>query len=276
MIHPSTMAGPTWFPGSFGTTNPFQQNTQQLFRSTPFQGPQVGFGIGTTPFQGQPIQSAIDQIVRQTLPGFLGNIGIQPTVPFQSPIGFQTPVGLQGQFGIPSPFGIPGVTDFQNPQAQGYALELVRQVTNQALQNLYQQSPTPYGQPFLGLGTTPFTGVLNQFGGGPQQEQQRQFLNFVCQVCNIVAACCEACLVQQTQTQGVYGGFSPQQEQQRQFLNLCCQVCRTVATCCQICLVQLSQGQSVPLNVLNTPFATNNITSQFGVTPGIPAGVGAF
>src|SRR5947209_20587982 len=102
MIHPSTMAGPNWFTGSIGTTNPFQQSSSPLFRNTPFQG--SGFGPGTNPFQnpsfgfgpqtGQ-IQNTINEVVRQALPSIVASLSTQPGNPFQTP--FSTPFGLQGQ-----------------------------------------------------------------------------------------------------------------------------------------------------------------------------------
>src|SRR5687768_4855125 len=108
MIHPSTMAGPNWFTGNIGTTNPFQQNSSPFFRNTPFQGQQGGFGPGNNPFQSQQfgfgtnttqMQNPINEIVRQTVPTILASFGIQPSG------GFQNLLGQQGQFGSPSPFG---------------------------------------------------------------------------------------------------------------------------------------------------------------------------
>src|SRR5215216_3620773 len=85
MIHPSTLAGPNWFTGSFGPNTPFQQNNP-FFRNTPFQGQQGGFGFGTNPFQNPffgnnpaQYQNTINEFIRQTVPTAFSNIGFQPT-----------------------------------------------------------------------------------------------------------------------------------------------------------------------------------------------------
>jgi len=273
MIHPSTMAGPNWFTGSFGTTNPFQQNTS-FFRNTPLGGQQGGFGPGNTPFQSQPfgfgtntmqLQNTISEIVRQTVPTILANCGIQPnnlqsTFGFQTginptqfglstPFGFQTPTG-PAQFGPqfqtspwinPSAIGTEYQTQIQNQiQNQTYIAELIRQATNQAIQNVMQQNPnmftqgiswqTSTAQPYSGIGMTGFTGPQNTFTTNLQQQQQQQqqsFWNFVSQVCQTVAQCVVGSLTQQHQPQ-------------------------------------------------NTPFNLNIGSPQSSVTSGIPTGTGAF
>jgi hypothetical protein len=291
MIHPSTMAGPNWLGSSFGTTNPFQQNLSP-FRSTPFQG--STFGPGTIPFQTQPfgfgpqswpIQNTINEITRQVLPTLLANYGISPSL-LTNTLAFQTPFGPQAQFGLQSAFGFPqtpGITpftpfqngfgDFQNVlQNPTIVAELARQSANMALQTIGQQFPgqifqNAFGQPITGFGTltglgTPFTtlgtspfGTQGLFGIQPQQ----QFLSALAQCCQAAASCVGQCLVQFCQSQGIQ--VNP---------TLVAQCCQTVATCVAQCLTQLAQGQSTPLN-------TNlNSTAQFGVSPGVPAGAGAF
>lgn len=276
MIHPSTMAGPNWLTGSIGTTNPFQQNAS-FFRNTPFGGQQGGFGPGNNPFQTQPfgfgshttqMQNPINEIVRQVIPNVLASCGINPSM-LQSPIGFQslgqqTPFGSQIPIG-PVPFG-PQFTStpwtglnptgmdwqhqIQNPQI---VAEVVRQVTNQVVQSLAQQTQNPFTQsafgqnpgfqPFSTLGTSqfgmtpsPFMGISPQIQPFQQQQQPQQL---------------------------------QQLQQQQQFWNLISQVCQATAAAVIASLQQQQQLQNAPFNINSTP-------SPFGVSPGIPAGVGAF
>jgi len=272
MIHPSTMAGPTGLTAGFGTTNPFQQNLSTFIRSTPFQT--SGFGPGTTPFQSQPfgfgnqgpqVQNTINEIVRQTIPTVLANYGIQPNGSFQGQFGFPTSFNTPGTFGQQTPFGFQqtnGVTPFGlqfqpgDPfQTQGFITELIRQSTNQALQNLTQQSPNLFGQNTLGQNQT-FFGNPTTFGS---TQQQQAYLNQVAQCCQQATSCVTQAIVQSGLGQNP--GFVAQ----------CCQ---QVIACLAQCLLQVSPAQfqsasySAPLNLNNTP--------QFGVSPGIPTGAGAF
>jgi len=262
MIHPSTMAGPTGLNAGFGTTNPFQQNLSPFIRSTPFQT--SGFGPGTTPFQSQPfgfgnqgpqVQNTINEIVRQTIPSVLANYGMQPNGSFQSQFGFPTNLGFQQTLGN-TPFGLqfqPG-DPFQN---QGFFTELIRQSTNQALQNLTQQSPFLFGQGNLGSNQT-FFGTPNTFGIS-QQQQQQQYLNQVAQCCQQVTSCLTQALVQCGLAQNA---------------NFVAQCCQQVISCLAQNLLQFGQTQ-IQSAAFSAPFNLNN-TPQFGVTPGIPTGVGAF
>jgi len=258
MIHPSTMAGPTGLTAGFGTTNPFQQNLSPFIRSTPFQT--SGFGPGTTPFQSQPfgfgnqgaqVQNTINEIVRQTIPSVLANYGIPPTGSFQSQIGFPTTFGFQQTLGN-TPFGLqfqPGDV-FQN---QGFVTELIRQSTNQALQNLTQQNPLLFGQGTLGPNQS-FFGTPNTLG-----ISQQQYLNQVAQCCQQATQCVAQAIVQ--------CGLA----QNATFVAQCCQ---QVASCLAQCLLQFGPTQ-IQSAAFSAPFNLNN-TPQFGVTPGIPTGVGAF
>jgi len=265
MIHPSTLAGPTGLTAGFGTPNPFQQNISPFIRSTPFQT--SGFGPGTTPFQNQPfgfgnqgaqVQNTINEIVRQTIPNVLANYGIQPTGTFQNQFGFPTNFGFPQTNGS-TPFG---PTQFQpgDPfQNQGFISELIRQSTTQALQNLGQQTPFFNGQGTFGP-TQQFFGPQNTFGINPQQQQQQQYLSQVAQCCQQVAQCTAQNLLQCGLGQNP--GFVAQ----------CCQA---VTSCLAQCLLQFSPTQQIQSTGFNVPFNLNN-TSQFGVTPGIPTGAGAF
>jgi hypothetical protein len=259
MIHPSTMAGPTGLNTGFGTTNPFQQNLSTFIRNTPFQT--SGFGPGTTPFQSPPfgfgnqgaqVQNTINEIVRQTIPTVLANYGISPTGTFQSQFGFPTTFGFPQTIGS-TPFGQQQFQPGDMFQNQGFFTELIRQSTNQALQNLTQQNPYLYSQGNQG---TPFFGTPNTFG---TSQQQQQYLNQVAQCCQQVAQCTAQNLLQ--------CGLG----QNPTFVAQCCQA--VVATLSQ-CLLQANPTQ-IQSASFNAPFNLNN-TPQFGVTPGIPTGVGAF
>jgi len=274
MIHPSTMAGPTGLTAGFGTTNPFQQNLSTFIRSTPFQT--SGFGPGINPFQSQPfgfgnqgaqVQNTINEIVRQTIPSVLANYGIPSNGSFQSQFGFPTSFGTPTPFGLQTPFGSQqtfGSTPFGQQfqpgdpfQTQGFISELIRQSTTQALQNLGQQNPMLFGQGTMGT-TQSFFGTPNTFGIS-QQQQQQQYLNQVAQCCQQVAQCTAQNIVQ--------CGLG----QNPTFVAQCCQA--VVATLSQ-CLLQANPTQFQSAG-FNTPFSLNN-TPQFGVSPGIPTGVGAF
>jgi hypothetical protein len=257
MIHPSTMAGPTGLTAGFGTTNPFQQNLSTFIRSTPFQT--SGFGAGNTPYQTPPfgfgnqgaqVQNTINEIVRQSIPSVLASYGIPTNGSFQSQFGFPTAFGFPQTIGS-TPFGQqqfqPGDT-FQN---QAFFSELIRQSTNQALQNLGQQNPYLFGQGNPGAS---FYGTQNTFGFS-----QQQYLNQVAQCCQQVAQCTAQNLVQ--------CGLG----QNPTFVAQCCQA--VVATLSQ-CLLQANPTQ-IQSTFFNAPFNLNN-TPQFGITPGIPTGVGAF
>jgi len=296
MIHPSTMAGPNWFTGSFGSTNPFQQSSFPFIRNTQFLGTPGGFGPGNNLFQSQPfgigtipLQNMLTEIIRQTVPNTLASFGLQPTsgLPtgfgFQAPLGFQTPTGI-GQFG-PQFQSTPwtGINPLADWQTQGFLTEIIRQTTNQALQNMGQQFPT-----FLGLGTSPF-------GTNLQQQNLPSFIGQICQqacqqICQTliqaVTVTCSECLNQQTQTTP---GFNLNRQQQQQNLTnviaqvcqqaclQCCQtLCQAVAICCSETLNQQTRIPTTSFfNTQTTPF-TFNTTSPFGATPGIPTGAGAF
>jgi hypothetical protein len=259
MIHPSTMAGPAGLSAGFGTTNPFQQNLSTFIRSTPFQT--SGFGPGTTPFQSQPfgfgnqgaqVQNTINEIVRQTIPSVLANYGIQPNGSLQSSFGFPTNFGFPQTIGT-TPFGLQQFQLGDMLQNQGFFSEIIRQATNQALQNLGQQTPFLYGQGTLGP-TQSFFGTSNTLG-----ISQQQYLNQVAQCCQQVAQCTAQNLVQCGLGQNP--GFVAQ----------CCQA---VTSCLAQCLLQFNPTQ-LQNTTFNPTFNLNN-TPQFGVNPGIPAGAGAF
>jgi hypothetical protein len=256
MIHPSTMAGTNWTTGNFGTTHPFQQSSMPFPRTTPFQGPQSTYGPGVNPFQNQPfgintmqMQNNINEIVRQIVPRVLSSCGIP------SSMGLQTPFGQPGQFGFQNPaqFGTPyqgslwanptlTYGDWQSPNA---LQELVRQATIQTVQNLYQPSPyqftqTPWGQNQL------FQGPQNPYGG---TWQPQNLMNLIGQVCQAVTSTVIECLNQPNQTQSaLYNlGNTPFTTQQTPFY----------------------PQQQTPLNI-------GSSQPQYGVSAGIPAGVGAF
>jgi len=265
MIHPSTMAGPNWFTGSFGTTSPFQQNSSSFFRNTPFGGGGPGpannpfqslsFGFNSNPTQ---MQNTINEIVRQTVPTILANFGMtqgsfgfqtqQAPFGFQTPFNFQTPTG-PAQYGpqfTNSSWGTDWQSQIQNQfqnqfQNQNFLAEVIRQSTNQAIQNLMQQNPNAFGQGISGIGTTPF--AANAFNTNWQQQVQQ---------------------LQQQQIQQLQ-----QQQQQQSFWNTVSQVCQTVAACVIACLTPQNQIQSTPFNI-------NTGSTQFGVSAGIPTGAGAF
>jgi hypothetical protein len=241
MIHPSNMAGPNWFTGSFGTTNPFQQANTPFFRSTPFLGSQGGygpgsnlsFGIGTNPSQ---IQNTINEITRQTIPTVLSSFGLQPNLGYQTPFGFSSPTGFPN-----APWSTlnPMTGDWQNN-----INEMIRQTTNQAFQSAWQQTA-----PFSGMGTSPFTGTPGTLGTNWQQQNLGNYIAQVCQqacqqtcqtLCQAVITAANVALSAQTQTQGT-----------------------------------LFNTQNTPFGIPNSPFAFNNVP-QYGVTTGIPAGAGAF
>lgn len=272
MIHPSTMAGPTGLTAGFGTTNPFQQNLSTFIRSTPFQT--SGFGPGTTPFQSQPfgfgnqgtqVQNTINEIVRQTIPTVLANYGIQPNGSFQGQFGFPTSFNPPGTYGLQTPFGFqqtigntpfglpfPSGELFQNP---GFISELIRQSTNQAFQNLGLQTPNLFGQTTLGPNQT-FFGNPTAFG---ISQPQQAYLNQVAQCCQQATSCVTQAILQSGLGQNP--GFVAQ----------CCQ---QVISCLAQCLLQGNPTQLQ--NTGYTPSFNLNNTPQFGVSPGIPTGAGAF
>lgn len=304
MIHPSTMAGPNWFTGSFGTTNPYQQNTTPFSRGNPFQGPQGGFGFGTTPFQNigfgfgttpfqntgfgfgtnpNQIQNAINEIVRQTVPTIVASYGFQPTNGFQIPTGNWT-------------FGNP----FQNTpgfdwQTQNFLSEIIRQTTNQALQNLPQ---------FVSTGGFPGTtwGNNPNLGFNPQQQNTwnlvgqlcAQACQQVCQTtCQAIVACCVTCLNQQNTSFNLWNPTTTAQQQnvwnvvgqicQQACQQLCQTTCQAIVTCCNVSLNTQNTSYNVntpgipfTFNTPNTPFNFTNNAPQYSFTPGIPTGAGAF
>jgi hypothetical protein len=124
MIHPSTMAGPNWFTGSFGTTNPFQQNSASFFRNPTFPSPQGGFGPGSSPFTSQTfgygttmtqLQNQINEITRQTIPTVLASYGLPTAFGPQTPFTSQTSFGPQGTFGFQTPFTLQSPSVFPTP-----------------------------------------------------------------------------------------------------------------------------------------------------------------
>lgn len=313
MIHPSTMAGPNWFTGSFGTTNPFQQNTSPFFRNTPFQGPQGGFGFGTNPFQnptfgfGNPyqnpsfgfgtnpfqnpnlgfgntpqFQNSINEIVRQTIPTIVSSFGYQPTTGFQPSFGTWNPTGFATPNGTWS-FGTQfSNTPFSNDwQTQNIIGEIIRQTTNQTIQSFPQLNP--------GFGFNPQQ--QNIWNTSAQIAQQACWS--ACQTtCQAIITCAITCINQQNTPNA-----------QQSFWNICipicqqacqqvCQtVCQSVITCANTCINQQNPSfsfgtQNTPFNIntgnipyfnpQNTPFSFTNPTPQFSFTPGIPTGVGAF
>jgi hypothetical protein len=311
MIHPSTLAGPNWFTSNFGTTNPFQQNTNPFFRNTPFQGQQGGFGFGNNPFQNPTfgfgtnptqIQNTISEIVRQTVPTLFSSFGFQPTNGFQTPFvnwnttGFPTTTnnwtfGTQFQNTPFSNWQTQNTPFNNNWQIQNTFNELIRQTVNQTIQNLQQFTPTSY------------------FQGTPQQQN---LWNTVLQICQqtcyvacqttcqaIVTACTESVNQQNTS----FSNINPQN-----FWNICFQLCQQACqqvcqSVCQAVITSVNQQNpsfsfnqpntpfsfntpNIPFNVntqntpyftpQNTPFNVTNSAPQFGFTPGIPTGAGAF
>jgi len=320
MIHPSTMAGPNWFTGSYGATNPFQQTSSAFFRNTPFGGPQGGFGPGNNPFQTQqfgfgtystPMQNMINEVIRQTVPTTLASFGIPTgyqTSFGPSSMGFQFPTG-PAQFGPQfqtsawNAFTMNPDWQNQNWQNQSMVAEMIRQVTNQAIQNTLAQNPmlfSLYGNPMSNIGTN------------PQQQNLANTITQVCQQCcqmacqsiyQAVFTCVSECL---NQTNSPFQQTNPNQTnwQQQNLWNYCLQVCQTafqttcqticqaVATCVNECLSQQNRAQSTqfsmmqnnpfstmqnnPFRTQTTPFNYSNVTSQYGATTGIPTGAGAF
>jgi len=301
MIHPSTMAGPNWFSGTFGATNPFQQTSSAYFRNTPFGSP-FGFGPGNNPFQNptfgygantnQQLQTMINEIIRQTVPTTLASYGLANG--FQSPIGFsslgsQIPFGST-QFGSQYPIN-PGTnftmnTDWQN---QNYLTEMIRQTTNQAIQNTLAQNPSlfnAYNNPTGAFGTNPQQNIANVVTQVCQQACQT-----TCQTtCQAIITCVNECLNQPNNQ------FQTNWQQQNLWnvtLQVCQQACQQICqTICQATITAVTESlnqqqnriQSSPfLSTQNTqfrsqttPFAFNTTTSPFGTPTGIPTGVGAF
>jgi len=292
MIHPSTLAGPNWFTGSFGPNTPFQQNNNPFFRNTPFQGQQGGFGFGTNPFQtpflgNNPAQyqNSINEFIRQTVPTAFSNPGFQPTNGFQTPTvgwntsGFQTPANtwtFGNQFQN---------TPFNNWQTQSFFTELIRQTTNQVLQSFPQFNQTSYFQ------GTNWQNNPN-FGTNPQQQQLWNTCAQICQqtcysscqtVCQAIVTCAIECINQQQSTP-----FNPNYQQNIQNIwNTCVQICQQA--CQQVCqticqsvitcaVTSTNQQQNTPFNFTtqNTPFNVNTSAPQYSFTPGIPTGAGAF
>jgi hypothetical protein len=313
MIHPSTLAGPNWFTGSFGTNNPFQQNTSPFFRNTPFQGQQGGFGFGNNPFQNPSLgfgnnpaqfQNTINEIIRQTVPTPFTNLGFQPTNGFQTPTfgwntnGFQTqPFGWNtSAFQTPTntwSFGNQFQnTPFNNWQTQSYFTELIRQTTNQVLQSFQQLSQTSPSNP------------------------QQQLWNTCVQICQqaCYASCQPVCQAIVTCAVEAVNQQNPNNQSNIQNIwntcvqicqQACQQVCQTVCQCVITTLVTTTNQQNQTLNFTqqntpygftqqnnpfsftqpntpfnfatqNTPFNINTSAPQYSFTPGIPTGVGAF
>lgn len=307
MIHPSTMAGPNWYTGTFGTTNPFQQTSSAFFRNTPFGGSQGWFGPGNNPYQTQqfgfgttmtPIQNMINEVIRQTVPTTLASYGI-PTG-YQTSfgpvsMGFQNPSG-SAQFGPQfqtSPWtNYTMNTDWQN---QNMIAEMIRQATNQAIQNTFAQNPTlfnPYGTPVSTLGTN----LQQQNLANTVTQVCQQCCQTACQsICQAVFTCVSECLNQTTNPFQQTNATQTNWQQQNlwnfclQVCQQCCQttcqtICQAVATCVNECINQQSRGQNIPFSTMQnfpfrsqtTPFSFSNATSQYSPTTGIPTGVGAF
>jgi len=312
MIHPSTLAGPNWFTGSFGPNNPFQQNNTPFLRNTPFQGQQGGFGFGTNPFQNPSLgfgnnpaqyQNTINEIIRQTVPTAFSNFGFQPTNGFQTPTfgwntnQFQTPT-------TPWTFGNQFQnTPFNNWQTQSFFTELIRQTTNQALQSFPQFSQTGFFQ------GTNWQNNPN-FGTNPQQQQLWNTCAQICQQtcyvsCQTVCQAIVTCAIESINQQQQNTPFNTNYQQNTQNIwNTCVQICQQA--CQQICqtvcqsvittaITSVNQQNTpfnfnpqntpfgfntpnTPFNVTtqNTPFNVNTTAPQYSFTPGIPTGAGAF
>jgi len=310
MIHPSTLAGPNWFTGSFGTNNPFQQNTSPFFRNTPFQGQQGGFGFGTNPFQGQQgsfgfgtnpfqnpsfgfgnnpaqFQNTVNEFIRQTVPTPFSNYGFQPTNGFQSPTGNWNTTGFQAPTN-PWSFGTQFQnTPFNNWQTQGLFTELIRQTTNQVMQSFPQ---------FNGTGTFQGTNWQNNpnFGTNPQQQNLWSTCAQICQqtcyatcqtVCQAIVTCATECINQQntaftTNPQSIWNTCVQICQQACQ--QVCQTICQSVITGAVTTINQQNPSfnfntQNTPFfNPQNTPFNFNTTAPQYSFTPGIPTGAGAF
>jgi hypothetical protein len=89
--------------------------------------------------------------------------------------------------------------------------------------------------------------------------QQQSLQSLIGQCCQAVALCTAQCLVQCCQAQNV--AISP---------TVIAQCCQAVTSCLAQCLLQCLQTPTGSFN-LNA-----SVTPQPGLTPGIPAGVGAF
>jgi len=311
MIHPSTMAGPNWFTGTYGATNPFQQTSSAYFRNTPYSGPQGGFGPGSNPFQNQQfgfgtnplqmqMQTMINEVIRQTVPTTLASFGIptgNQTAVGPTTMGYQFPTG-PAQFG--PQFQTTPWTNFtmnNDWQTQNIITEMIRQATNQAIQNTIMQNPTlfnSYGNP------------SNTFGTNVQQQNLASVITQISQQCcqTSCQSICQAVLTTMNecinQTSSSFQQSNPFQQtnqfqtnwQQQNLWNQCMQICQqacqttcqsicqSIAACANECLSQQNRAQNTPFtSVQNTPFRSqttpfnfSNATSQYG----IPTGVGAF
>jgi hypothetical protein len=310
MIHPSTMAGPNWFTGTFGANNPFQQTSSAYFRNTPFGGPQGGFGPGSNPFQSQQfgfgtntsqMQNMINEVIRQTVPTTLASFGI--------PTGYQTSFGLSTmgyQFPTgPAQFGpqfqtSPWTNFTMNSdwQTQNMIAEIIRQATNQAIQNTFTQNPNLYNT---------FGNFQSSFGTNPQQQNIANLVTQVCQqacqstcqtICQAVFTCVNECLnqtsspyqqsnpfqqsnlFQQTnafqQTNPFQTNWQQQNLQQQNLWNYALQVCQQACqtTCQTICqavatsvtetLNQQNRTQNTSFYTMqNTPFRTQTTPFNF-------------
>jgi len=298
MIHPSTLAGPNWFTGSFGPNNPFQQNTSPFFRNTPFQGQQGTFGFGANPFQGQQstsgfganpfqnpfignspgqFQNTINEIIRQTVPTAFTSFGYQPTN------GFQTPTFNWNTNGIQMPFnnGTFGPqlqnTPFSNWQTQSFFNELIRQTTNQVMQSFPQFSQTsPYQgtnwQNNPNLGTNPQQQLWNNCAQICQQS-----CYWSCQaVCQTIVSCAIECINQQNTTLNTNNPTNIQniwntcvQICQQACQQICQTICQSVITCATTIINQ--QNPTFGFNQQTTPFNFTQQNTPFGLTtPNMP------
>jgi hypothetical protein len=291
MIHPSTMAGPNWFTGSFGTTHPFQSSGSPFFRNTPFQGPSGGFGPGNNPFQNQtfgfggsplPFQNVINEIISQTVPTTLASFGIptsgyQPSFGPQTSFGYQTSFGPQGSFGFSSPWNFPNQagpgpfgSSFQNSNwlNPSFFTEIIRQATNQAIQNPWQSNMTSFS-PFASSPSQPF------FGFSPTGTSQ-ELTNFIGQICQqacqqacatliqAVTACVNECTNAQN-TPSTFGTNWQQQNIGNVIGQICQQACQaTCQTVCQAVFTCVNETLNAQNRSSNIPFGA---PTGFGINP---------
>jgi hypothetical protein len=274
MIHPSTMAGPNWFTGSFGTINPFQSTGSPFFRNTSFQGPSGGFGSGNNPFQNQTfgfsgsstsIQNMINEIISQTVPTTLASFGI-PTS------GYQTSFGPQSSFGFSSPWNLQNQTtptsfgsSFQNSNWQNpsFFSEIIRQATNQAIQNPWQTNTISF---------SPFASSLNQSSFGfSTTGTSSDFTNFIGQIClqacqqvcttliQAVTTCVNECINPQNTAFSTPSSFGTNWQQNlTNFIGQICQqacqstcqtLCQAVFTCANECINAQQRSQSLSFGI---------------------------
>jgi len=241
-------------------------NTQSFSQNTPFSG----FGFNpqqqNTPFSGfgfnpqqQNIWNLCAQICQQACLQVCTTVCQTVAACVNECLNTQN-ASPNAPFGTPNAFG----TNWQQQNPGNFTAQICQQACQSISQTLCQAVITGVTES-LNLQNRSQTTSFSGFGFNPQQ-QNTPFSGF---------------------------GFNPQQQN---IWNLCAQICQqacqqacttlcqATAACVNECLNTQNRASGTPyFNTTNSPFRTpgtpfniNSTTSQYGFTPGIPTGAGAF